>query len=413
VDRVAERFGCVVVRQRSAKVSSGCWRRAVISCVIAGAAAASACAAPQADETRVSATLDVGELLGGADTLHARAVNVPSFEFPADHGPHPEFRTEWWYFTGNLTAEDGRELGYQFTFFRSALTDSITYLATAAADGARSAWRSRHAWMAHFAVSDITAGAFHPSERFARDAAGLAGAAAEPLRVWLGEWSAADPRDAAAAGTFAARLVAVDGDVAIDLLVEQGKPMVLQGQSGLSQKGPEPGNASYYYSFTRMPTRGSMRIGEATWQVSGSSWLDREWSTSALSPDLEGWDWMSLQFDDGTELMLYQLRRPDGSAGPFSAGTFVQPDGSVVRLGVHDFRMTPVRRWRSPLDGTEYPVAWRVAIPALQLELEVDAAFDAQEMNLAVRYWEGAVRIRGTRAGAALQGRGYLEMTGY
>jgi predicted secreted hydrolase len=147
--------------------------------------------------------------------------------------------------------------------------------------------------------------------------------------------------------------------------------------------------------------------------VRGDSWLDREWSTSALSPDLEGWDWMSLQFDDDTELMLYQLRRPDGSAGPFSAGTFVHADGTVTRLGVDDFRMTAVRRWRSPLDGTVYPVGWRVSVPALQLELDVRAAFDAQEMNLAVRYWEGAVRIEGVRGGRRIGGRGYLEMTGY
>jgi predicted secreted hydrolase len=384
----------------------------------------------------VSATLEVGELLGGGDTLHARAVAVPQLTFPADHGPHPDFRTEWWYFTGNLTAADGREFGYQLTFFRSALTDSVTWLAR---DGVPGPWRSRHAWMGHFAVSDVAGGTFHSGERFARDAAGLAGAVAAPFRVWLNDWHASNDTgqpplgarrggpfgatpgatpDAPTAATigseaFRARLVAAEGDVAIDLVVEPGKRMVLQGDRGLSQKGPEPGNASIYYSFTRMPTTGTVRIGDREYRVAGYSWLDREWSTSALSPDLAGWDWMSLQFDDSTELMLYRLRRADGSAGEYSAGTFVAADGSTVRLGAGDFRMSPRGTWTSPVSGATYPTAWRVEVPSLQLSLDVRAAFDAQEMNLAVRYWEGSVRISGTRGGAAVAGRGYLEMTGY
>jgi predicted secreted hydrolase len=377
--------------------------------VVALMLACAACAA-ESDEPRVAATLDVGDLLGGADTLHARAVEPPRLEFPRDHGPHPQFRTEWWYFTGSLTAENGRELGYQLTFFRSALSDSASFAASHGTDE-RSIWRARHAWMAHFAVSDIANRRFHPAERFARDAAGLAGAAAEPFRVWLGDWFAA-ASDAAETGAFSARLVAADADVAIDLMVTAGKPMVLQGDAGLSRKGPEPGNASIYYSFTRMPTSGSVRIDGVNFRVRGDSWLDREWSTSALSSDLAGWDWMSLQFEDGTELMLYQLRRPDGSAGPFSAGTFVQRDGSTTRLTAQDFAMTPLRRWEGS-GATSYPVAWRVAVPSLDLQVEVTAAFDAQLMDLAVQYWEGSVRINGTRGGRVVGGRGYLEMTGY
>lgn len=375
-----------------------------------------ACGAePQANAR--GTTLQVGEVLGGSDTLHARAAAPRTFSFPADHGPHPEFRTEWWYFTGNVTAADGREFGYQLTFFRSALAESAAFAAVRVHSGGSedgtadtgSAWRSRHAYMAHFAVSDIDASRFHAAERFARDAVGLAGAVAQPFRVHLDAWHAAS----AGAGMFPLRLVAADGDVAIDLILEQGKPHVLQGDAGLSRKGPEPGNASYYYAYTRMPTRGTVRVGGTTHDVSGASWLDREWSTSALSPDLAGWDWMALQLADGSDLMLYHLRRDDGSAGPFSAGSIVAPDGTRTGLGAADFVMQPTRRWQSPLDDTRWPVAWRVAVPALELDLDVTAAFDAQELDLAVRYWEGSVRVRGQRAGRAITGRGYLEMTGY
>lgn len=356
------------------------------------------------DEPRVGAGLELGELLGGADTLHERARTPRPFAFPDDHGPHPGFRTEWWYYTGNLAAEDGREFGYQLTFFRSALTDSASF--TAAADGDRSAWRTRHAYMAHFALSDIGTRRFHAAERFARAAAGLAGAEAAPFRVWLGSWQAHGE-------FFPVRLEASDADVAIDLVLDAGKPLVLQGERGLSRKGPEPGNASYYYSLTRMPTTGTVRVGGRSFRVTGASWLDREWSTSALSDDLQGWDWMALQLADSTELMLYRLRRPDGTAGPFSAGTFVHADGTSTSLGAADFEMLPVRDWRSPLDGVTYPVAWEVRAPALSLVLEVEAAFDAQELDVAVRYWEGSVRVRGSRAGLPTAGRGYLEMTGY
>jgi predicted secreted hydrolase len=360
------------------------------------------CAAPDAAP---DATLQLGELLGGADTLHARAVAPRTFAFPADHGPHHEFRTEWWYFTGNLTDDDGRELGYQLTFFRSALADSASF----AHDSAASGWRARHAWMAHFTVTDATAGTFTAHERFSRGALGLAGATAAPFRVWLEDWSAAgvDP-----ATTFPLRLVAAAGDVAIDLQLEQGRPVVLQGERGLSRKGPEPGNASYYYSLTRMPTVGTVRIGTRTQRVTGASWLDREWSTSVLSDDIAGWDWLSLQLSDSTDLMLYRLRREDGTAGPFSAGTLIAADGAITAIDAASFSMQPLRTWRAP-DGVEYPVAWRIGIPAHDIALDVTAALDAQELTLAVRYWEGMVRATGSAAGRAVTGRGYLEMTGY
>lgn len=398
-------------------------------------------AAACADAPRLpdgGAGLELGAVLGGADTMHARAAAPRTFEFPQDHGPHPEFRTEWWYFTGNVTSTDGRELGYQLTFFRSALVDSAAWVrgtrdfaadeaamvaatggspadsvaATSTAPAARSEWRARHAWMAHFAVSDAGAQRFHAAQRFARDAMGLAGADTTPLRVWLHAWTA-ETQATADATTFPLRLRAADADVAIDLVLEQGKPVVLQGDRGLSAKGPQPGNASYYYSLTRMPTRGTITSGGVTHSVTGSSWLDREWSTSALSDDLAGWDWMALQLEDGSELMLYRLRRVDGTADPFSAGTLIRADGSTVALGSTMFVMSERTLWRAGDAAPQYPVSWRVQVPSAALDLEVNAAFPAQELRLAVRYWEGMVRVRGTRAGAPIAGRGYLEMTGY
>lgn len=389
-----------------------------------------------------TATLTIGELLGGSDTLHARAVAQRAFAFPGDHGPHPGYRTEWWYFTGNVTADDGRELGYQLTFFRSALMDSASYAAISAGD--RSEWRGRHAYMAHFAVTDGSAGEFHAAEKFARGAIGLAGArigvegaeigadspgsgaerpgsgAESPenadagaasdarLRVWLEDWSA----ESLASATFPLRLRASSDEIAIDLVVERGKPIVLQGDRGLSRKGPEPGNASYYYSLTRMPTRGSISTPAGTSNVTGLSWLDREWSTSALSPGVAGWDWLSLQLNDSTELMMYRLRRSGGAVDPFSAATFVAADGSTRGFAADEFVMSPTSEWRSA-DGVAYPVAWRIEIPAIDLALDVAAPVEDQELELAVRYWEGMVRAHGSRADRRITGRGYLEMTGY
>jgi predicted secreted hydrolase len=409
-----------MARARSARPLAAAW--------LAGALCLSACATQPQPEPADTPALGLQELLGGADTLHERAAEPRQFSFPADHGPHPEFRTEWWYFTGNVTADDGHELAYHVTFFRNALTDTTSFMAGLGEQegetGSRSPWRTRHAYMAHFAVSDITGARFEAAQRFARDAVGLAGARAEPFRVWTGDWEAAAVSGAGAAAgpetsgvappnALPLRLRAAEGDVAIDLVLQPGKPPVLQGDAGLSRKGPEPGNASYYYSLTRLPTSGTIRIGGRTHAVTGTSWLDREWSTSVLSPDIEGWDWMSLQLDDGTELMVYRLRRHDGSASPFSAATFVAADGTPTHLSARDFTMTAVRTWRSNLDSTTYPAGWRVNVPALRLELSVEAAFDAQELDLAVRYWEGAVRVRGSRGERDVGGRGFLEMTGY
>ncbi|HSJ05763.1 MAG TPA: lipocalin-like domain-containing protein [Longimicrobiales bacterium] len=383
-------------------------RRCVVTTVVAACAACS----PSGPAVPERATLELGDVLGGADTLHARAWAPRPFEFPADHGPHPEFRTEWWYFTGNVTSADGRAFGYQLTFFRSALADSASFAGRSGDES--SEWRARHAYMAHFAVSDLGGERIHAAERFARDALGLAGARAEPFRVWLEDWHATGAGPAAPGNDiFPLRLRAHAGDVAIDLLLEQGRPIALQGEAGLSRKGPEPGNASYYYSITRMPTTGTIRVGRDVMDVRGRSWLDREWSTSVLGDGLVGWDWMALQLGDSSDLMLYRLRRHDGLADPHSAGLHVADDGTTTPLHAADFSMTATRTWRSPASGAVYPVAWRVQVPQHGLDIDVTAAFADQELDLAVLYWEGAVRVAGHRHGERVDGRGYLEMTGY
>jgi predicted secreted hydrolase len=343
----------------------------------------------------------VAELLGGEAEDFARALPGGELSFPADHGAHPDYRSEWWYFTGNLEDGNGRHFGFQLTFFRFAVA--------AAGPERDSAWASRQIWMAHFALSDPAVGRFEFRERLARGALGLAGARTTPLAVWLDDWRLASVGE----DFLPLRLAARDDGLALALTLRAGKPRVLQGDNGLSAKGPEPGNASWYYSYTRLPAEGRIVFDGEAFDVSGLAWLDREWSTSALGDGVEGWDWFALQLDDGTELMVYRLRRGDGTAAPPSAGSFVAVDGRVTPLGVGDFELVPTRTWKSPATGVTYPVAWQLRIPELALELAVEPWQEDQEMDVSVRYWEGAIRVRGQRDGRPVGGNGYLELAGY
>jgi predicted secreted hydrolase len=336
------------------------------------------------------------EMASTPDPGFARAYAPREFRFPQDHGAHPDFATEWWYFTGNLESAEGRRFGYQLTLFRVGLTPGPAH--------DDSAWRANQLYMGHLAISDIAAQTHHSRERFSRAAAGLAGAETAPLRVWLGPWSIRSRSTT----LFPLELTAADEGLSLRLVLDAGdKPMVLQGDRGLSQKSAQPGNASYYYSFTRLPTRGDLHIDDARFAVSGHSWFDREWSSSALGPDQAGWDWFALQLDDGRDLMFYRLRRHDGRGDRFSQGVLVERDGETRRLSNDEVELEPTRFWRTD-DGARYPVAWRLEIPALQIALRVNAAFDAQEMPMTVRYWEGAVDVDGSHSG-----RGYMELSGY
>ncbi len=348
------------------------------------------------------ASLAVAEVLRGAnDEGYARAIEPRELRFPADHGPHPEFRTEWWYYTGNLETAGGRRFGFQLTFFRSALAPRMPER--------ESAWATRQAWLAHFAVTDVAGGRFHSFERWSRGAAGLAGARAEPFRVWVKDWTA----EGFGGHAPPMRLTASEGDVGIDLVLQQGKPPVLQGDRGLSQKGPEIGNASYYYSLTRMPAAGSVHLGGERFAVTGLAWMDREWSTSSLGRDQVGWDWFAIQLSDGTDLMLYRLRRRDGAADPASSGTVVSLSGEARHLALPDLRIASSGAWRSPRSGARYPAQWRIQIPSEELDLEIRPLLADQELDISFRYWEGAVEIEGSRQGRPVRGRGYVELTGY
>jgi predicted secreted hydrolase len=345
----------------------------------------------------IAAHLTVAEALSAGDlTGFARAEAPRAFVFPRDHGPHPAFRTEWWYWTGNLAAPDGRRFGFQLTFFRTALT------AEAPARG--SAWGAHQVYLAHFAVTDVAGRRFGAWSRTERFALGLAGAQPEPFRVWVDDWEA---RGEGATG-LPVRLRASEGDTAIDLTLESGKPVVLQGERGRSRKGAEPGNASYYYSLTRMPARGSVTVGGRRFEVTGLAWMDREWSTSALGTELAGWDWVALQLDDGRDLMFYRLRRTDGSADRFSAGAIVDSAGGARALSLDEVTLEPVDTWTSPRSGARYPARWRLSIAGLGLDLQIAPVLTDQELDVGTRYWEGAVVVAGTVAG-----RGYVEMVGY
>lgn len=391
-----------------------------------------------------TATLDLGETLGGDTAGFARALEPRPFVFPEDHAAHPGFRTEWWYVTSNLETAEGRRFGVHFTIFRNALTppdeamrgvsgdgDSAISLNAASENAAPgsspSEWATNQVYMGHFAVADVEGEGFLEAERFTRGAAGLAGAEAFPLRVWMDEWSLEDA-DPADEEIFPLRMRASEEregtPVVVDLRMEPLKPLVLQGDRGLSQKGAEPGNASFYYSYTRLRTEGTITVGDEVFAVAGSSWLDREWSTSALDESQAGWDWFALQLNDGRDLMVYRLRGKDGSTDPLSEGVLVAPDGSARRLGVDDFELEVLDSWTSPVDGAVYPSTWRVQVdPAAtggeSIDLVVRPVLRDQEMNVTVRYWEGAVDLLAVGAdgeaarGSTPLGRGYVELTGY
>lgn len=352
-----------------------------------------------AQSAPIQASLSVTEAINAQDAGFKRATEPRAFAFPADHGPHPEYQTEWWYYTGNLDTADGRHFGFQLTFFRRGLTPDPAQRT--------SDWATRNIYMAHFALSDVSGNQFYAFDRYSRDGAGLAGAQADPFRVWLGAWQASgDPADAM-------RMQASQGAVAIDLTARMVKPPVLQGDNGLSQKSQQQGNASYYYSLSRMQTDGTITVNGQPYSVSGLSWMDREWSTSVLDADQVGWDWFALQLDDGSDMMYFQVRSRDGAADPFSSGTLIDAQGQPDRLQRDDVQIDVLDRWRSPRSGAEYPSRWRLRVPSRQLELTIEPYLADQELPLTIVYWEGAVRFSGTRNGQPISGTGYIEMTGY
>ena len=328
------------------------------------------------------------------------------YAFPRDHGAHEEFRTEWWYYTGQVTTKDGRPFGYQLTFFRRGMSrDQVKTLP--------SKWAVTQLYLAHFAVSDLSKDRFHYAEKISRAGLGKAGAARERLHVWIDQWSAESPSAAPDTQT----LHAADSDLALHLTVSPEKPLVVHGTDGISRKGSAAGQASHYYSFTRLATTGTLSIGTERFDVTGNSWMDHEFGSADLDKGLVGWDWFSLQLDDQRELMLYRLRRADGSADPISSGTMIDRDGRGHHLSIGDFTLEPTSYWTSQTSHARYPQRWHLTIPSQQLSLELVPRMAEQELSTTrstqVTYWEGAIETTGTAQGQPIHGQGYMELTGY
>ncbi|PTX99475.1 carotenoid 1,2-hydratase [Verrucomicrobia bacterium LW23] len=387
-----------------------------------------------------------------------RAIAPWKWSFPADHGAHPDFRTEWWYFTGHLQeansindkdiptstpipkpdplatgtqpsydpdvpadgtpggAEylrvdkvvgdkkpDGRRFGFQFTLFRYGLQFTPVQVT--------SKWAVRDVMFGHMALTDLNAKRFYFGEILDRGALNQAGASTKEMKAWIRNWRIET------VGPEEYRVRGETPEFGMDMVITPRKKLVLQGAAGLSQKAEGAGNASYYYSYTRMTAAGWVRINATQYLVRGESWFDHEFSTGSLGKDQIGWDWFSIQLDNDEELMLYEMRRADGKRDPRSKGILVRADGTTLTLGVEDFKIETLARWRSPGTGGDYPSKWKISVPKAGLELESTAAVADQELRLRqlsrLNYWEGVCNLTGTREGKPVTGRGYTELTGY
>ena len=326
------------------------------------------------------------------------------YNFPHDHFSHPDFRTEWWYYTGNVKSASGQSFGFQVTFFRQAQQRGASH---------DSPWTIDDLYLAHAALSDITGGKFHHSERLNRAGPGIAGVSEDSGRIWNGNWQSVWTGDRQ-------KLDAVTAEWSLHLALNSQKPPVINGEQGISRKGAARGEASHYISLTRLAASGTIELAGQTYAVEGTAWMDHEFFTNQLAPELAGWDWLSVQLSDQTELMHFRLRRKDGSIDPYSAATYVDRNGQSRHLSSGEFTLRPLGQpWTSPATGASYPIRWQLAVSSLDLHLEISTRLPQQEMTasgpLSPNYWEGAIEIAGTRgsAGARINGVGYLEMTGY
>ncbi len=354
------------------------------------------CQQTPSENQNISAISMLQSDAGKPDAGFERALQPREFSFPKDHYDHPAFATEWWYFTGILKDSELASYGYQLTLFRVGVNAGQSI--------SDSDWRTNQFYMGHLAISDIANKTHISAEQFARSAAGLAGADQQSSRIWLGAWSIKASGDQ----FFPLQIKADSNDIAIDLTLLAGtRPRVLQGDKGFSRKGAEPGNASYYYSHTRLPTQGSIRIANRQYTVNGNSWFDREWSSSALGKDQQGWDWFSLQLDDGRDLMFYRMRDKQGQAQIYSNGILLDKNGKLTTLSLENVQIKPVKFWQNS-SQISYPVSWTLKIPQQNIDLLVEAAFEDQEMQHTVHYWEGAVSFSGSHNGV-----GYMELSGY
>lgn len=321
------------------------------------------------------------------------------YEFPRDHFSHPEYQTEWWYYTGNLRAKDGHRFGFELTFFRQGVSRAAN----------PSPWYVHDLYMAHLALSDVSGGKYYATERLNRAGPGIAGVDAATDTVWNGNWQTV-------IGPKVHRLRGEGDDFSFELGLAPQKAPVINGTDGVSQKAAGAGHASHYVSFTRIKSDGTVELNGTEYTVDGDAWMDHEFFSDSMNGDEVGWDWLSIQLNDNTELMLYRLRHGDGRVDPYSSGTYVDGQGKATHLALSDFSMTATgTTWKSDKTGATYPIAWTVAIPELKLQIGISTQLKQQEFvsRFGPSYWEGAIDIKGSQDGQPVQGTGYLEMTGY
>jgi len=321
------------------------------------------------------------------------------YEFPRDHFNHPEYRTEWWYYTGNVRSESGHRFGFELTFFRQGVARGAD----------QSAWQVRDLYLAHFALSDLSGRQFYHAERINRAGPGIAGIDEKNGLIWNGNWQVKLTQ-------VGHTLQGIEDKFAIHLDLTPAKAPVIHGRDGISRKAAGVGHASHYISFTRLAASGTIELKGSSYRVEGTSWMDHEFFTAALDPSESGWDWVSLQLDYRSEVMLYRLRHTDGSVDPYSSGSFIDAQGRCTPLASNDFTMTPGGdSWTSPQTKGVYPIRWHVTIPTLGIDANITTLLADQEMagHFGPNYWEGAIDAEGKRGADELRGVGYLEMTGY
>lgn len=347
----------------------------------------------------IGTNIEIEALLRGQDQGFTHADAPWQYSFPDDHGAHPAYRLESWYFLGTLTTKQGRNFGFQLTFFRLGLTPEPVQRA--------SAWATHQIYRGHFALTDVAQSRFLAFERFSRAALGLSGAKASPVRIWLEDWFVEGVNGGDENAIFYLRAGA--DDLRIDLDLRSAKPMVLGDGDNL----PLPGGAFHAYLIPRLRAQGTLHLDDDTFQVEGLAWLDRAWGSLPLPQGQVALNRFVLQLDDGREILCFQLHRRDGGGRPINMGLVVRRDGSVLRLDRQDMAMDVLDDWVSPRERTRYPARWRLRIPAEAIELDITPYIADQEMNLSIRYWSGAVRITGKAGGRPVSGNGYVELTGY
>jgi predicted secreted hydrolase len=350
----------------------------------------------------IAALLMCSAAAGAASTQYRTALPGYRYNFPHDHFNHPDFQTEWWYYTGNVTSANGHRFGFELTFFRQGVNRDTKSMG---------AWDVHDLYVAHLALSDLEGRQFLHAERTNRAGPGIAGADESERRIWNGNWQVTLRGNEQA-------LQAIDERFSIHFALRSAKPSVIHGQNGVSQKAEGAGRASHYISLTRLTTEGEIELDGQKFQTAGTAWMDHEFFTHQLELDQVGWDWLSIQLEDNTELMLFNIRRKDGSIDPYSAGTYVDARGNATHLGKNEFAMQQAdSAWTSSATHATYPLRWRISLPKLGTVLECSTSLPSQEFAFATgfvpSYWEGSVYLAGTKSGTPIKGVGYLEMTGY